>query len=95
MTVRMEAHHASREICVGAKPQPGLGEGLLLCRVMAVVAGNVFPACYVCMFTSFFVEVPKQDWIQGYLLQGASRLMSQSEICSYFFQVVALRPNGA
>lgn len=37
------------------------------------------------MFASFFAEVPKQDQVQGYLLQGASGLMSPSEICSEIF----------
>lgn len=50
---------------------------------------------HVCMFTSFFAEVPKQDQVQGYLLQGGSVLTSPSEICSHFLQLVALRPHGA
>lgn len=52
--------------------------------------------CYVCVcLPSFFAFVPKQDQVQGYLLQGASVLMSPSEICSHFLQLVALRPHGA
>lgn len=40
---RMETHHVSGELCVGAKPQHTLGRCLLLCRVMAVTARNAFP----------------------------------------------------
>lgn len=39
----METHHVSGELCVGAKPQHALGQCLLMCRVMAVIARNAFP----------------------------------------------------
>lgn len=46
MVVRMESNHISRELCDRAKlsegSRPLVGECLLLCRVIAVVARDVF-----------------------------------------------------
>lgn len=81
-------------------------EGLLLCRVMAVVAGNVFPfgACwktvpvrYVYVYLLFCRSTKAGPGLRLSFAGGlrADVLMSPSEICSHFLQLVALRPHGA
>lgn len=91
---------------VRAEPQHALGECLLLCRGVAVVAGNVShlgpggeavllsPACSVVVDVYFLTcrKTKAGGGVQGYLLQGASLLLSQSETCSCIRQL--LRPCG-
>lgn len=108
MIAKTESHHVSRELCIRTKPQHAVEECLLLCRVMTVAARNVLPfgpgwpatlllpACYIVVYVYLLScrSTKAGPGVQGYLLQGASMLLSPSEICFHFLQLLTLRPCG-